>query len=214
MHHRRARPHTETTPRNRDPTTRPCCWRRPARIRACGRAASCRPRSWCRRSRPSQASTHRLRSPQSPAARSRGEAPRRATGRSARRAPAARGAGACTTASAPHLPAPPDRHTPPRAFTTACCSRPDATTQIEPQVERDLLVARAAGVQAPARITDALDQLTLDEAVHVFVWSGDPRRIATTLLEDLVQRGDDGASYRRRTARPRRPAPPPRRCCR
>ena len=47
-------------------------------------------------------------------------------------------------------------------------------------------------MQAPARITDAIDQLTLDEAVHVFVWSGDPRRIATTLLENLAQGVDDG----------------------
>ena len=56
--------------------------------------------------------------PRPQAARSRGAAPPRATERSARRAPAARGADACTTASAPRPPARPDRRRRRRASTT------------------------------------------------------------------------------------------------
>ena len=41
--------------------------------------------------------------------------------------------------------------------------------QIEPQIERHLLVARPAGVQPPAGVAEPLDEQPLDEAVHVFV---------------------------------------------
>ena len=47
-------------------------------------------------------------------------------------------------------------------------------------------------MQAAARIANAIHELALDEAVHVFVRSRDPGRIATALLEDVAQRGDDG----------------------
>ena len=70
--------------------------------------------------------------------------------------------------------------------------QPDTTTQIESQVERDLLIARAARVKPPPGIADTVHQLTLDEAVHVFVGTRDPRWVATPLLEDLAQRLDDG----------------------
>ena len=59
-----------------------------------------------------------------------------------------------------------------------CCSSRNPAAQIQPQIERHLLVARAAGVQPPAGVADALDQLALDEAVHVLVGTGDPRRVA------------------------------------
>ena len=68
----------------------------------------------------------------------------------------------------------------------------DLPPQIEPQVERHLLVARAAGVQAPAGVADALDELTLDEAVHVFVGTGHPLRVAAALFEDGGERAHDG----------------------
>ena len=50
----------------------------------------------------------------------------------------------------------------------------NAAAQIQPQVERHLLVARAAGVQAPAGVADARDELALDEAVHVLVVAARP----------------------------------------
>ena len=45
----------------------------------------------------------------------------------------------------------------------------NAAAQVEPQIERHLLVARSAGVQPAAGVADPLDQLALDEAVHVLV---------------------------------------------
>ena len=51
-------------------------------------------------------------------------------------------------------------------------------TQVEPQIERHLIVARAAGVQPLARVADGFDQLALDEGVHVLVVAVDERRIA------------------------------------
>ena len=48
-------------------------------------------------------------------------------------------------------------------------------------------------MQAPAGVADALDQLALDEAVHVLVGPGDERRIAPPFLEDRLQAVDDRA---------------------
>ena len=45
----------------------------------------------------------------------------------------------------------------------------DAALEIEPQIDRDLLVARAAGVQPPAGLADALHELALDEGMNVLV---------------------------------------------
>src|SRR4030095_14805409 len=42
------------------------------------------------------------------------------------------------------------------------------------------------------RVADSLHQLTFNEAVHVFVWSADPGRVATALLENVMKRRDDG----------------------
>ena len=55
----------------------------------------------------------------------------------------------------------------------------NAPPQVEPQIERHLLVARPAGVQTPAGVAEPLDEQPLDEAVHVLVGAGDERRIAT-----------------------------------
>ena len=64
----------------------------------------------------------------------------------------------------------------------------DAPAQIQPQVQRHLLVARATGVQAAAGIADTGDELALDEAVDVFVDAVHPGRIRAALLEDGRQR--------------------------
>ena len=84
--------------------------RRRGRSRAARRARPCRWRSWCRRWRRSRAAARRPRRGRDEPRDDRAEAPRRARGRSARPAPAARAAGACTTASA---------RRPPRS---ACCA--------------------------------------------------------------------------------------------
>ena len=44
-----------------------------------------------------------------------------------------------------------------------------APFQIQPQIDRDLLVARAPGVQPSAGVSDQRHELTLDERVDVFV---------------------------------------------
>src|SRR5258705_7294507 len=59
--------------------------------------------------------------------------------------------------------------------------------QVEAQVERDLLVTRAAGVEAAARVADPLDQFALDEAVDVLVGTVDVRRVAAAFLEHLLE---------------------------
>ena len=92
--------------------------------------------------------------------------------------------------------------------------RRNAAAQVQPQVERDLLVARAAGVQPAARVADPLDELALDEAVHVLVGPGNRRRIAASLLEDRAAGRRRWRACRLRTARRPRRAPPPTRGCR
>ena len=61
--------------------------------------------------------------------------------------------------------------------------------EVEPQIERHLLVARAAGVQTLAEVADALDELPLDERVHIFVGAVDERGLAPAALEDVRERG-------------------------
>ena len=65
--------------------------------------------------------------------------------------------------------------------------------QVQAQVERDLLVARAAGVKPASGVADPLDQLPLDKAVHVFVGARHVRGIAAAFLENRAQRIGDGA---------------------
>ena len=51
----------------------------------------------------------------------------------------------------------------------AALQQRDAAAQVQPQVERHLLVARAAGVQPAAGVAEPLDEQPLDEAVDVLV---------------------------------------------
>ena len=60
--------------------------------------------------------------------------------------------------------------------------------QIEPQIQRDLFVARTAGVQAAAGVADPFHQLALHETVHVFVVARDERRVRARLVEERRQR--------------------------
>src|SRR4029079_5484761 len=45
----------------------------------------------------------------------------------------------------------------------------NTSLQVEPEVKRDLLVARSAGVKPATSIADASDELALDERMDVFV---------------------------------------------
>jgi hypothetical protein len=64
----------------------------------------------------------------------------------------------------------------------------DPPPQVEPQIERNLLVARSAGVQPAPGVAQAFDQQPLDEAVDVFVRSVDEGGIHSSLLEDGAER--------------------------
>ncbi len=70
----------------------------------------------------------------------------------------------------------------------AVCSTGNPPPEIEPQIQRDLLVARAARVQALAQVADALDELPLDERVHIFVGTVDERGLAPAPLENVRER--------------------------
>jgi hypothetical protein len=61
----------------------------------------------------------------------------------------------------------------------------DAFAQIEPQVGRDLVVARAARVQALPGLARELDQAPLDVAMHVLVRLGPLKRAGLDLGADL-----------------------------
>ena len=91
----------------------------------------------------------------------------------------------------------------------AALQQRDAPPQIEPQIERDLLVARPAGVQAPPGVAEPLDQQPLDEAVDVLVGAADERRIRSAALEDVGERRFDLRALRRARARRRSPARAP-----
>ena len=76
-----------------------------------------------------------------------------------------------------------------------------AALEIQPQIQRHLLVARAAGVQPPAGLADSRHQLPLDERVHVLVVfrgvgieEGRIRASGENLIERALDRGD----FRRR----------------
>ena len=80
----------------------------------------------------------------------------------------------------------------------------DAPFQIQPQVDRDLLVARASGVQPPAGVADPRDQFALDERVHVLVRGGSDAKNADRSARDRISwsaarmRDASAASARRR----------------
>jgi hypothetical protein len=77
----------------------------------------------------------------------------------------------------------------------------DPAFQVQPQVERDLLVPRSTGVQPAAGVADARDQLAFDERVDVLVLLGcggiEERRIGAG-GENLVERAGDRVQLRRR----------------
>ena len=60
--------------------------------------------------------------------------------------------------------------------------------KIEAQVQRHLLVSRAPRVQTFAEIAHALDELALDERVHVFVGAVDEHGLAAPPLENIDER--------------------------
>ena len=57
----------------------------------------------------------------------------------------------------------------------AALQQRDAAPQVQPQIERHLLVARAAGVQPAPGVAEPLDEQALDEAVDVLVVAVDKR---------------------------------------
>ena len=65
--------------------------------------------------------------------------------------------------------------------------------QVEAEIQRDLLVARTTGVETAPDVSEALDELPLDERVHVLVGARDERRIVAAALPDLDQRVANGA---------------------
>ena len=50
----------------------------------------------------------------------------------------------------------------------------DAPPEIQPEIDRHLLVARATRVKPASGFADSLNQHTFDEAVHVLVGASDP----------------------------------------
>ena len=67
-----------------------------------------------------------------------------------------------------------------------------AATQVETQVERNLLVARPTGMEPPARVANSLDQFPFDEAVDVLVFAGNESRIAAGFFKNRFQTPSDG----------------------
>ena len=67
----------------------------------------------------------------------------------------------------------------------------NAAPQIQPQVERHLLVARSARVQPAARVAEALDEQPFDEAVDVFVGTVDEGRFRSAPAPGSRQRRFD-----------------------
>ena len=65
--------------------------------------------------------------------------------------------------------------------------------QVEPHVERDLVVAAATGVQLRTDRARDLGDAALDRGVDVLVGRRERERLARELLLDAVERGDDDA---------------------
>ena len=90
------------------------------------------------------------------------------------------------------------------AFDSALQQR-NAAPEIEPQVDRHLLVPRAAGMQTPAGVAQPLHEQTLDEAMHIFVGAVDETGLGPAAFQNGGQRGLDAVrlvrvSTRRRDA--------------
>ena len=96
---------------------------------------------------------------------------------------------------------------------TAALQQRNAPPQVQPQIERDLLVARSAGVQPAAGVAEPLDEQAFDEAVDVLVVAGDEGRIGPRPARGCRRASSrsaraSSASARRRAqrARPRQAA--------
>ncbi len=72
--------------------------------------------------------------------------------------------------------------------------RRNAPTQIEAQIERDLFVARSACMEASPDVSDAFDQLALDETVNILVRSRYEPRVEAPLVHDGLESVDDRSS--------------------
>ena len=71
----------------------------------------------------------------------------------------------------------------------------NAPAQIQPQIQRHLLVPRTARVQAAPRVAEALHQQALDEAVDVLVRAVHERGLSQPLREDGGERVFDPARF-------------------
>ena len=79
------------------------------------------------------------------------------------------------------------------------CERNDLArfvAQVHAQVERDLIVARAGGVQLLAEVADARGEHLLDEHMDVLARGVERERAAVEIVEDALQRVDDGIGVR------------------
>jgi hypothetical protein len=67
----------------------------------------------------------------------------------------------------------------------------DAALQVQAKIERDLFVARPAGVQSPSGVADARDELSFDKRMDVLVGLRrirvEEKRIARGLRDDLLE---------------------------
>ena len=70
--------------------------------------------------------------------------------------------------------------------------RDQPAAQVEPQIDADLLVARAARMEALAGVADALDELALDPRVDVLVVALHDPRILAHRVEQRRQGAVDG----------------------
>ncbi len=93
------------------------------------------------------------------------------------------------------------------------CRRGMRRRKIQPQVDRDLFVARSAGVETTAGIADARHQLAFDKRVDVFIVAADPRGVGAARIEDRLEalfdrRGVGGVQHARarQRIRPRQAA--------
>ena len=76
--------------------------------------------------------------------------------------------------------------------------RGDLVFQIQPQVKRDLIVARAGGMQLFADVTDAAGELGLDEHVDVLGLHVELQRAGLQIREDPGQTANDLVGVRLR----------------
>ena len=70
--------------------------------------------------------------------------------------------------------------------------------QVHAQVERDLIVARAGGVQLLAEVADARGEHLLDKHMDVLARGINGERTAVQIVEDALQRVDDRVGVRGR----------------